>query len=84
LVYQLTRILNFYEKDMLDILERTSGIKGITNIDKAIKEIENKNRANYFPSSTTRPTPPAAPPVEKTPAEKARDELNRRRSGGSQ
>jgi replicative superfamily II helicase len=73
LVRNLERIRNFYEKEVFQILERETGMRGITDIDEAIAEFESKIQGG----ESSPPAPSSG--GGKSPAEMAADELRRRR-----
>jgi len=75
LVRNLERIRNFYEKEVFQILERETGMRGITDIDEAISEFESKIQGG----ESSAPAPSSG--GGKSPAEMAADELRRRRAG---
>jgi len=73
LVRNLERIKNFYEKEIFDILERETGIRGITDINDALDAF--RGQAQGGGSSPPAPSSGGG----KSPAEMAADELRRRR-----
>jgi hypothetical protein len=75
LVRNLERIKNFYEKEIFDILERETGIRGITDINDALDAF--RGQAQSGKSSSSAPSSGGG----KSPAEMAADELRRRRAG---
>jgi hypothetical protein len=76
LVRNLQRIKDFYQKEIFQILERETGMRGITDIDEAINVLQNKASGD-----TSSPNVQSSG-GEESPAEKARKELERRRAGG--
>jgi len=73
LVRNLERIRNFYEKEVFQILERETGMRGITDIDEAITEFESKVQGGESSA------PASSSGGGSSPAELARKELERRR-----
>ena len=64
----LVRLKDFYEREAFEILERETGITGLSGIESAIQDISSASQA------------PAAVGGELTPAQKAAQELARRRA----